>query len=41
MFHELMKKKDRLTERRHGGKEQNFGRIPENTESVVLLPADI
>jgi len=35
MFYELMKRKDRLTERRHSGKEQNFARIPENTEIVV------
>jgi hypothetical protein len=37
MVHELVKRKDRLTERRDDGKEQNFLKIPENTKSVVLF----
>jgi hypothetical protein len=31
IVHELMKRKDVLAERRDGGEEQNFGRIPEDT----------
>ena len=41
MVHGLIKRKVILAERRDGGKEQYFGRIPENTDCVVLLPADI
>jgi len=37
MAYELVKRKDRLAERRDDGKENNFLKIPENTESVVLF----